>query len=203
VPGRHAADRTCARAPPYLGGAAGAFQVAQAVAHDGVIERSAAARRSGRPTRFSKASRVVRDKAGVVQDPSGLPGRWTCAPGTRRCRPWCCFPRRSRRARMVERGVVQVGFFGQDVPGLANSGRLGLSTVRQTQGSKSVASAGRHPGRTPGVGRGPSHNRIGEHGGAAVRYPPELPGQTVVERRTPTRVPARPRTGRSRRTACP
>lgn len=64
---------------------------------------------------------------------SGGRGLWIYGPGSPRwlCGKYC--RSRWRRVAVVERGVVEVGSFGEQVTGFTEEGAGGVRTVRATQ----------------------------------------------------------------------
>jgi hypothetical protein len=89
-----------------------------------------------------------------------------------------------REHRVVERGVVNVGFLGQDVTGLAEQRSARVEDCAAYPRVKVVGS-GRDVvlGELPAVRRRPADDGVRQHRGAQVAYSPEFPRQPVVQRR--------------------
>ena len=130
-PNPSAGAELCGLSPPDLGGPAGAFQVPPRRAHDRVVEGQ---QRLGdpvcRPVLLERLG-FVRDEPGIVQDAQRVRevGGLALQVVSNAAAGGVALGDR-REYRVVERGVVNVGFLGKDVTGLAERRRPGLRTVR-------------------------------------------------------------------------
>ncbi len=83
---------------------------------------------------------------------------------------------------VVEGGVVEVGFLGEQVAGFAEEGSGGVEDGAGDPGVEVVGAGwGVALGELATVGGGAADDGVGEYGGARVGDLPELGGEAVVE----------------------
>jgi hypothetical protein len=87
-----------------------------------------------------------------------------------------------REHRMVERGVMDVGFLGKDVAGLAEQRS---AWVEDGAAHPPIKVAGIRWGvvlnELPAIRRGSAHDGVCQHRGVEISYSPELPGEPEIE----------------------